>query len=93
MKAFSPEEIRRAKEDTDLVKLVGEDMELKKAGSAWKGKCPFHSEKHPSFQVVPAKKFYHCFGCGAHGDAIRWVMEREGLAFPAAVEKLLKRLG
>ena len=89
---FTPEQIQRVKDDTDLVRLVGEDIELKKKGSVWKASCPFHQEKTPSFQVVPAKKFYHCFGCGAHGDAIKWVMEREHINFRDAVEKLFRRL-
>lgn len=93
MTIFTPEEIQRVKEDTDIVELVGKDVELKKKGSVFKGLCPFHKEKSPSFNVVPAKRFYHCFGCGAHGDAIKWVMEREGMAFPDAVEKLKRRLG
>jgi DNA primase len=93
MKLFTPEQIQRVKEETDLVRLVAEDVELKKSGSAFKGKCPFHSEKSPSFQVVPAKRFYHCFGCGAHGDVIKWVMERDVLSFNDAMEKLTRRLG
>ncbi|HJW08496.1 MAG TPA: DNA primase, partial [Holophagaceae bacterium] len=85
--------VERVKEATDLVALVSQAVKLKKAGSAWSGLCPFHSERSPSFQVVPDRGFYHCFGCGKHGDAFAWVMEREGLSFPEALELLARQAG
>ena len=61
---------------------------LKKAGREYKACCPFHNEKTPSFWVSPEKQFYHCFGCGAHGTALGFLMEHDRLAFPEAVEEL-----
>jgi len=80
--------VERVKDATDLVALIGQAVKLRKAGSAYSGLCPFHSERSPSFQVVPGKNFYHCFGCGKHGDAFTWLAEREGLSFPEALEQL-----
>ncbi|MGB8326592.1 MAG: DNA primase, partial [Steroidobacteraceae bacterium] len=78
---------------TDLVELVGGRVQLKKAGREWKACCPFHGEKTPSFWVSPEKQFYHCFGCGAHGTALGFLMEFDRLPFPDAVEELAGRLG
>lgn len=77
----------------DLAELIGSRVTLKKAGANYKACCPFHDEKTPSFNVRPDKGFYHCFGCGAHGDAISFVRELEGLGFTEAVEELAKRAG
>ena len=85
--------IQRIKDATDLAELVGQAVKLRKQGSAWVGLCPFHSERSPSFQVVADRGFYHCFGCGKHGDAFTWLMEREGLAFPEAMEQLARASG
>ena len=85
--------VDQVKDATDLVALVGQSVKLKKTGSAWSGLCPFHSERSPSFQVVPQRGFFHCFGCGKHGDAFTWVMEREGLTFPEALELLARQAG
>ena len=85
--------IQRIKDATDLAALVGQAVKLRRAGSAWVGLCPFHSERSPSFQVVAERGFYHCFGCGKHGDAFTWLMEREGLAFPEAMEQLAQAAG
>jgi DNA primase len=78
---------------TDLVSLVGATTSLKKAGRSWKGLCPFHGEKTPSFHVHPDKGFYYCFGCGAKGDAITFVRETERLEFPEAVAYLARLAG
>ena len=78
---------------TDIVEVVGSRVQLKKAGREWKACCPFHSEKTPSFWVSPDKQFYHCFGCGAHGTALGFLMEHDKLPFPDAVEDLAGRLG
>jgi DNA primase len=85
--------IQRIKDATDLAALVGQAVKLRRQGSAWVGLCPFHSERSPSFQVVADRGFYHCFGCGKHGDAFTWLMEREGMAFPEAMEQLAQAAG
>ncbi len=77
----------------DLPSLIGEYVRLKRAGSSFKGLCPFHSEKTPSFHVHPARGFFHCFGCGASGDAFSFLMRLEGLSFPEAVRRLAEREG
>ena len=77
----------------DLAELVGSRITLKKAGASFKACCPFHDEKTPSFHVRPDKGFYHCFGCGAHGDAISFIRELDGMAFTDAVEELARRAG
>ena len=77
----------------DIVELVGRFVPLKKAGANFQGLCPFHDEKSPSFSVSPAKQFYHCFGCGAHGNALRFMMEYQGLGFIEAVKELAGQLG
>jgi len=77
----------------DIVDVVERYVPLKKAGANYVACCPFHNEKTPSFSVSPTKQFYHCFGCGAHGSAISFVMEHQGLNFPEAVEDLAKSIG
>jgi DNA primase len=77
----------------DIVEIVGSRVALKKAGSNYKGLCPFHGEKTPSFSVSPTKGFYHCFGCGEHGTAIGFLMNYDNLPFPEAVEALAEMLG
>ncbi len=78
---------------TDLVTLIGGATGLKKVGASWKGLCPFHSEKTPSFYVHPEKGFYYCFGCGAKGDAISFVKETERVDFAEAVAYLARQAG
>ena len=73
--------------------VVGETVQLKKAGTSLKGLCPFHGEKTPSFVVTPARDTWHCFGCSKHGDIFSFVMERDGLAFPEALAQLAARAG
>ncbi|WP_189470544.1 DNA primase [Litchfieldella qijiaojingensis] len=77
----------------DVVEVVGERVALKKSGRNYSGLCPFHQEKTPSFTVSQDKQFYHCFGCGAHGNALRFLMEYDNLRFPEAVEQLASRQG
>ncbi|MDR1996079.1 DNA primase [Azonexus sp.] len=77
----------------DIVDLVDSYVPLKKAGANYAACCPFHNEKSPSFTVSPSKQFYHCFGCGAHGTAIGFVMEYQGLGFVDAVKELAGRAG
>ncbi len=78
---------------TDIVQVIGQRVPLKKAGRNYVACCPFHSEKTPSFNVVPTKQFYHCFGCGASGDAIKFLQEYDGLSFTDAVEALAQQVG
>ncbi len=78
---------------TDIVEVLSTRMELKKAGREYKGLCPFHGEKTPSFTVSQDKGFYHCFGCGAHGTAVGFLMEHDHLSFVEAVESLAGSLG
>jgi DNA primase len=77
----------------DIVDVVGQQVKLKKAGANYQGLCPFHSEKSPSFSVSPTKQFYHCFGCGAHGSAISFLMEYSGLGYVDAIEDLARSAG
>jgi DNA primase len=77
----------------DIVEIIGHRVPLKKAGREYHACCPFHNEKTPSFTVSPSKQFYHCFGCGAHGSAIGFLMEYDRLSFPEAVEELAGSLG
>ncbi|WP_206956294.1 DNA primase [Trinickia acidisoli] len=77
----------------DIVDVVGKFVQLKKGGANFMGLCPFHNEKSPSFTVSPTKQFYHCFGCGAHGTAIGFLMEHAGLSFPEAVGDLAQSVG
>lgn len=81
---------RQVLDATDLVSLIGATTSLKKTGASWKGLCPFHGEKTPSFHVHPQRGFYYCFGCGAKGDAITFVREAERLEFPEAVAYLAR---
>ncbi|MEW5833782.1 MAG: DNA primase [Pseudomonadota bacterium] len=77
----------------DIVDVIERRVPLKKAGREWTACCPFHDERSPSFYVSPAKQFYHCFGCGAHGSAVKFLMEYERLEFPDAVEELAQSVG
>ncbi|TAL88096.1 MAG: DNA primase [Rhodanobacter sp.] len=77
----------------DIVDVIERRVPLKKAGREWTACCPFHNERSPSFSVSPAKQFYHCFGCGAHGTAIRFLMDYDRLEFPDAVEELAQTVG
>lgn len=88
-KAFIDEVLNRV----DVVALISQSVTLKKTGSNLQGLCPFHQEKSPSFTVSETKQFYHCFGCGAHGTAISYLMEYGGLTFVDAIEELAKSVG
>lgn len=85
---ITQDSIEALKARLDIVDIVGTYVELKRAGSSFKAPCPFHDEKSPSFVVNPSRQSYHCFGCGAHGDSIKFVMEYEKLNYPEAIEKL-----
>ena len=77
----------------DIVEVVGRRVQLKKAGREFKACCPFHDEKTPSFTVSPGKGFYHCFGCGAHGTAVGFLMEFDHMSFVEAIESLANSMG
>ena len=77
----------------DIVDVIQERVPLKKSGRDWSARCPFHDERSASFTVSPAKQFYHCFGCGAHGSAIGFLMNYDRLEFPDAIEELASRAG
>ncbi|MFT3790761.1 MAG: DNA primase [Rudaea sp.] len=77
----------------DIVEVIEQRVPLRKAGKDWTARCPFHDERSPSFTVVPSKQFYHCFGCGAHGSAIGFLMNYDRMEFPDAVEELAARAG
>ena len=77
----------------DLVEIIGSRVPLKKQGKDYSARCPFHDERSPSFTVSPSKQFYYCFGCGAKGTAISFLMNYDRLTFMDAVEDLAKRAG
>ena len=86
--------IEEIKARTDIAELIASyGIQVKHAGASWKACCPFHHEKTPSFNIQPSKGFYHCFGCGESGDAIKFVQKMDGLTFPEAVKKLADQLG
>ena len=76
-----------------LSSVISRTTKLQKAGHEWKACCPFHNEKTPSFTVSDQKGFYHCFGCGAHGDVISWMTDQRGLPFIDAVKELASEAG
>jgi DNA primase len=85
--------IAQIRDAADIVAVIGQHVPLKRAGTSWKGLCPFHGEKTPSFNVVPAKQFFHCFGCQKHGDVFSFLMELEGKSFVDVAEELAGRFG
>lgn len=91
--SFSQETIDEVRSRNDIVDVIGQYVQLKRAGSSYMGLCPFHSEKTPSFSVSPSKQIFHCFGCGKGGNVITFVMEEERLSFPEAVRFLAERAG
>ena len=90
---FSPQLLEEIRARVDIVDLVGQFVNLKRAGENWKGLCPFHAEKTPSFMVHPKKGIFHCFGCGVGGDAFGFLMRQDRLQFPEAVRVLAARAG
>jgi DNA primase len=81
------------KSHVDIVQIVQERVPLRKSGATWKGLCPFHGEKTPSFHVNGDKGFFHCFGCGVGGDVIKFVELNDKVSFPEAVRQLAARAG
>jgi DNA primase len=93
MSGFKRDSVERVKEAADIVEVISAYTDVKRAGTRFTGLCPFHDERTPSFSVDAQAKLYHCFGCGVGGDVIKFVEEKEGLAFPDAVEALADRYG
>src|SRR3982750_4209040 len=93
MALFPVSFIEDLKSHADIVQVVQEHVPLRRSGSAWKGLCPFHGEKTPSFQVNGDKGVFHCFGCGVGGDVIKFVELYEKVTFPEAVRQLAGRVG
>ena len=85
--------IEEIRDRSDIEEVIGSYVRLKRAGSNFSGLCPFHSEKSPSFTVFPATRSFYCFGCGAGGDVITFIMKAENLDYPDAVEFLANRVG
>ncbi|MBL0220487.1 MAG: DNA primase [Myxococcales bacterium] len=85
--------ITQIRDAADIIQVIGQHVQLRKAGRNWKGLCPFHGEKTPSFNVSPDKGFFHCFGCQKHGDVFTFIMELEGKSFVEAAEQLANRFG
>src|SRR5712692_10305148 len=93
MAGFSLALLDEIRSRLDIVELVGQFVNLKHAGQHWKGLCPFHTEKTPSFTVNPKRGIFHCFGCGAGGDAFGFLMRHDRLGFPEAVRAAAERAG
>src|SRR5215467_235555 len=91
--SFTPQFLDELRQRLSLVAIIARKVKLQRRGRESTGLCPFHNEKTPSFTVSDEKGFFHCFGCGAHGDVIGFVMRSEGVAFPEAVERLAREAG
>ena len=93
MRLISDDMANQIKDNSDIVDIIGEYVDLKKAGSSYKGLCPFHNEKTPSFTVDKKKQLFHCFGCGAGGDVVSFIMQKEGLSYPESLKYLGQKAG
>jgi DNA primase len=91
--AIPREVIESIRDRIDIVELVSQTVTLKRRGSSFVGLCPFHQEKTPSFNVVPHKNIFNCFGCGEGGDAFKFVMKTRGIEFYEAVKELAQQVG
>src|SRR5271156_3672597 len=91
MPIFSKESLEALRQRIDLIEVLSSHLDLKKSGAAYKALCPFHDEKTPSFVIQKGDFHYHCFGCGAHGDAIQFLMTHLKMSFLEAVESLADR--
>src|SRR5256885_16090669 len=91
--SFTPQFLDELRQRISLVSVISRKVRLVRRGREQTGLCPFHNEKTPSFTVSDEKGFFHCFGCGAHGDVIGFAMRNEGLSFPDAVERLAREAG
>ena len=90
---YSDDIIEEVRSRNDIVDVISTYVNLKRKGSSYFGLCPFHNEKTGSFSVSPGKQMYYCFGCGAGGNVISFIMQYENLTFPEAVQTLAKRSG
>ena len=90
---YSDEILARIRDSVDIVELISQSVALKKAGANFKGLCPFHEEKTPSFNVHPGKRIFHCFGCSRGGDIFKFLMFHQNLTFPEAVKTLAGKAG
>src|SRR3546814_17727595 len=90
---LTPQWLDELRSRITLSTLIGRTVKITRAGREYKACCPFHNEKTPSFTINDEKGFYHCFGCGAHGDAIRWMTDQRGLSFMDAVKELAGEAG
>src|SRR5882672_9151358 len=88
-----PEIIQKVRDASDIVNVIQRYTPLKKAGANWKGLCPFHNEKSPSFNVQPSKQIFHCFGCGEGGDIFAFLVKKDKLSFVEAVKLLAGEAG
>ena len=93
MARYTEDQIEQVRSANDIVEVIGASVRLKRSGSGYVGLCPFHNEKSPSFSVSPSRQMYKCFGCGAGGNVITFVMEYENYSFPEAMEYLAERVG
>ena len=90
---ISEQKIDEIRASSNIVDIIGEYVDLKRAGSSYKGLCPFHNEKTPSFTVDEKKQLFHCFGCGVGGDVVSFIMQKEGLSYPESLEYLANKAG
>ena len=93
MSLISDDKINQILQSSNIVDVIGEYVDLKRSGSSFKGLCPFHNEKTPSFTVDDKKQLFHCFGCGAGGDVVSFIMQKEGLTYPESLEFLANKAG
>lgn len=93
MSLISDDKINQILQSSNIVDVIGEYVDLKRSGSSFKGLCPFHNEKTPSFTVDDKKQLFHCFGCGAGGDVVSFIMQKEGLSYPESLEFLAHKAG
>ena len=93
MAMISEQKIDEIRASSNIVDIIGEYVDLKRAGSSYKGLCPFHNEKTPSFTVDDKKQLFHCFGCGVGGDVVSFIMQKEGLSYPESLEYLAQKAG
>ena len=93
MAMISEQKIDEIRASSNIVDIIGEYVDLKRSGSSYKGLCPFHNEKTPSFTVDEKKQLFHCFGCGVGGDVVSFIMQKEGLSYPESLEFLANKAG